>query len=495
MPEFTYKAARKDGSIAQGSLSAATQEAALRQLRSQGLTPVRLQPGAGTAAGAAKVARQPAATARAASLRTITRTAAAKIDASQPDAQASEALLSQAVTPQALATQALATQALTTQALTADLQTQTIPVAKATAPAAGSGAAKPFWRRSDGGAVKREEVLAMTSELAVLLRAGLPIDRALRVQIDMSSKASYTALLRHLLETVKSGKSISHGLEAYPQLFGGFYINMVRSGEASGRLAEVLARLTEYLERSREVRGTVVSALIYPVILAVVAVLSIAVMLGFVVPQFEALFADMGDALPALTRAVIALGDGIKAYGWLMLIVLVLGGYGIRRWLRQPAGQSWKDRTLLSLPLFGPVLFKYEVARFARTMGTLLGNGVSMLQAINIALSTVENGIVRQSFQILPPAVKAGQRMSEALAESGDFTPMVIQMVRVGEESGRLDEMLLELARVYEHDVQAGIKRGLTLLEPLLILGMGGMIALIIISILMGILSVNDLAM
>ncbi|MFA5496417.1 MAG: type II secretion system F family protein, partial [Porticoccaceae bacterium] len=248
-------------------------------------------------------------------------------------------------------------------------------------------------------------------------------------------------------------------------------------------------------ERSREVRGTVISALIYPAILATVAVLSIAVMLGFVVPQFEALFADMGDALPALTRAVIALGDGIKAYGWLMLIALVLGGYGIRRWLRQPAGQSWKDRTLLSLPLFGAVLFKYEVARFSRTMGTLLGNGVSMLQAINIALSTVENGIVRQSFQILPPAVKAGRRMSEALAESGDFTPMVIQMVRVGEESGRLDEMLLELARVYEHDVQAGIKRGLTLLEPLLILGMGGMIALIIISILMGILSVNDMAM
>lgn len=461
MPEFTYKAARKDGTVVHGSLSAATQEAALRQLRSQGLTPVRLQP-AGSVPATAREPGRIARPLRAARDEVSTQTPPLPEDAPE-------------------ATVANATNG-----------TRAIFPGRAAAKPAGT---KVLWRNQGGGAVKRDDILTMTSELAVLLRAGLPIDRALKVQIDMSSKTSYTELLRHLLNTVKSGKSMSYGLEANPELFGGFYTSMVRSGEASGRLAEVLTRLSDQLERSKEVRSTVVSALIYPAILATVAVLSIAVMLGFVVPQFEALFADMGDALPGLTRVVITLGDGVKSYGWLMLILLTAAFYGARHWLGQPEGRGWKDRTLLALPLFGSVLFKYEVARFARTMGTLIGNGVSMLQSISIALSTVENSVVRQSLEVLPPAVKAGRRMSEALAEAESFTPLVIQMVRVGEESGRLDEMLLELARIYDNDVQAGVKRGLTLLEPLLILGMGGMIALIIVSILMGILSVNDLAM
>ncbi|MEQ9397223.1 type II secretion system F family protein [Haliea sp.] len=422
MPQFSYKAAQKDGAITQGSLVALSQAAALRQLRGQGLTPVRLWPVVGDVVSA--------------------------------------------------------------------------PAASEAAPAPRPAAARPSWlQRNAAAVVSRDEVLALTSELAVLLRAGLPIDRALKVQIDMSSREGYTGLLRHLLETVKGGKPLSHGLERRSELFGNFYVNMVRSGEASGQLGTVFDRLAEYLHRSKEVRSTVVSALIYPAILAVVALLSVAVMLGFVVPQFEALFADMGDGLPGLTRAVIALGDAVKAWGWLMLLVLVAAWYSARAWLARPEGSSWKDRKMLRLPLLGAVLFKYELARFARTLGTLLGNGVSLLQAINIALSTVENSVVREALAILPPAVKAGRRMSDALAEPGTFTPMLIQMVRVGEESGRLDEMMLELARVYERDVESGIKRGLTVLEPLLILGMGGMIAVIIVSILMGILSVNDLAM
>tara|TARA_R110002074_G_scaffold153009_2_gene307714 strand:- start:231 stop:800 length:570 start_codon:yes stop_codon:yes gene_type:complete len=189
------------------------------------------------------------------------------------------------------------------------------------------------------------------------------------------------------------------------------------------------------------------------------------------------------------------MGDVVRGWGWLLLLMFGLAYHGLRSWLAGAEGRSWWDQRMLRLPILGGVLFKYEVARFARTLGTLLGNGVPLLQSIGVAMSTVENSTVRQALSVLPPAVKAGRRVSDALSDGGVFTPLVIQMTRVGEESGRLDEMMLELARVYDRDVESGVKRGLTLLEPLLILGMGGIIALIIVSILMGILSVNDLAM
>ncbi|HCD54803.1 MAG TPA: type II secretion system protein F [Halieaceae bacterium] len=446
MPEFSYKAAQKDGSIVQGTLAASNHAAALRQLRGQGLTPVRVWSATGAEARLSKPAPP--------------FTAAQSAPASSPGRAGGPSSTS------------------------------------ASGPAGAGRTGRGFrWPSRRGEFVGRDEVLALTSELAVLLRAGLPIDRALKVQMDMSTRPAYTELLRRLLETVKSGKPLSHGLETDVELFGNFYVNMVRAGEASGQLGVVFERLGEYLHRSKEVRDTVVSALIYPAILAVVAVLSVAVMLGFVVPQFEALFADMGEGLPGLTRAVIAMGDVVRGWGWLLLLMFGLAYYGLRSWLAGAEGRSWWDQRMLRLPILGGVLFKYEVARFARTLGTLLGNGVPLLQSIGVAMSTVENSTVRQALSVLPPAVKAGRRVSDALSDGGVFTPLVIQMTRVGEESGRLDEMMLELARVYDRDVESGVKRGLTLLEPLLILGMGGIIALIIVSILMGILSVNDLAM
>lgn len=348
--------------------------------------------------------------------------------------------------------------------------------------------------KAAGKPVGRDQILSFTSELSVLLRAGLPIDRALKVLIDMSMQPAMKALLEDLLKTVKGGKGLSQAMQAHEAAFGHFYINMVRSGEASGNLAEVLARLADYLTRMKAVRSSVVSALVYPAILAVVAVLSIFVMLGFVVPNFEALFEDMGDGLPSLTRMVIAAGEFIQSWGWLLAILAGLGVWLLRRWFGTPEGSRWRDQRLLAIPLLGDMLFKYETGRFARTMGTLLGNGVSLLQSISIAIDTVGNQTVRQAFTGLAPMVKQGGRISKALAEAGVFSPMVIQMVRVGEESGNLDSMMLELAVVYDDEVQAGIKRGLTLLEPLLILGMGVVIAFIIVAILMGILSVNDLA-
>ncbi|MFT6955938.1 MAG: general secretion pathway protein F [Halieaceae bacterium] len=340
----------------------------------------------------------------------------------------------------------------------------------------------------------RQEVLSMTSELAVLLRAGLPLDRALKVLIEMAVMPQMNQLLSDLLKAVKSGKALSQAMLPYDSVFGAFYINMVRAGEASGQMSEILDRLVEYLEEARETRETVVSALIYPAILLVVATLSIALMLGFVVPQFEALFEDMGDALPTITQIVVSAADFVKRWGWLVAIVLIGLGVYVRQWASTAKGKAQIDKSLLNFPMVGGIVFEFEVSKFARTVGTLIGNGVSLLKAISIAIDTVDNVVIKDALQVLPPAVKSGKRISVALAETKMFTPMVIQMTRVGEESGSLDLMMLELAKVFDGHVKSGVKRGLTLLEPVLILSMGFMIAIIIIAILMGILSVNDLA-
>jgi len=343
------------------------------------------------------------------------------------------------------------------------------------------------------GAIKADDVLRFTSELAVLLRAGLPLDRAIKVQIDSAAEGPKRELLLDLLNSLKGGKALSVGLEKRPDIFNNFYINMVRSGEASGNLAGVLQDLGAYLTRAKAVRSTVISALIYPAILSVVAVLSIGVMLGFVVPEFEALFEDMGEALPVLTRIVIGLGDFVAQWGWLAALLLIGLAVLMKRWLAKPEGKHWLDQRMIRLPLAGAVTLKFEVARFSRTLGTLLGNGVALLKATDIATGTVGNCIVREALSDLAPTIKRGGRMSEALKPE-IFSPVAVQMIRVGEESGSLDGMLLELAQVYESDVEAEVKRGLTLLEPALILGMGGVIALIIMAVLMGILSVNNLA-
>ena len=357
---------------------------------------------------------------------------------------------------------------------------------------AGGAAAVPG--RAEGKPPGRQEILSMTSELAVLLRAGLPLDRALKVLIDMASLPQMHQLLSEMLKSVKGGKPLSQAMQPNEKLFGNFYISMVRSGEASGQLSAVLDRLVEYLENAKTNRDSVVSALIYPAILLVVSVLSVVIMLGFVVPQFETLFEDMGEALPLLTRMVVSAANFIAEWGWLMLLLVVALGYYLRRWAVSAEGQASLHRRLLKLPLAGGIVFEFEVSKFARTVGTLLENGVSLLKAISIAIDTVDNTVIKDALQVLPPAVKAGKRMSVALADTGLFTPMVIQMIRVGEESGSLGQMLLELAKVFDGHVQSGVKRGLALLEPVLILGMGFLIAVIIISILMGILSVNDLA-
>lgn len=364
----------------------------------------------------------------------------------------------------------------------------------ATAGVGVAGDARPGRRFARDGGLDAADIHALTGELAVMLRAGLPLDRALRVLLDMAAKPAVAGLADELLKAVKAGKGLSQALSAHQAAFGEFYINMVRSGEAGGQLAEVLGRLAEHLERVKALRESVVSALIYPAVLVAVAAVSVFLMLGFVVPQFESLFDDMGEALPLPTRIIVAGGHLVADWGWLMAMaaaaVLWLG----RRWLATPAGRGWRDAQVLKLPVLGGVVRKYEVSRFARSMGTLLGNGVPIVHALRIASDTMANQHLRGALAGVVPAIKQGGRLADALGGSGLFGPLALNMLRLGEETGRLDEMLLELARVADGEVQAGVKRALTLLEPLLILVLGAVIAAIIVSILLGILSVNDLA-
>lgn len=363
-------------------------------------------------------------------------------------------------------------------------------------PVAAASPGLPLWRRrtAPGGPANAKDVLTLTTELSIMLRAGLSLDNALRVLIGMTHKPSVSTITAQILEDVKGGLALSKALGRHRELFGDFYINMVRSGEASGQLGAVFERLVEHMERLRALRESVISAAIYPAILLGVAVLSLAAMLGFVVPQFETLFNDMGDALPGPTRFVMQLGQLFTSYGWLMALVGVFGGWALRNWWRSPTGRKWWQTRALGLPILGRLLHKYDLTLFSRSLGTLLGNGVPLIAALNIATETIGNLTLRSALAQVAPRVKDGTKVVDALSATGIFEPLAINLVRVGEETGRIGPMLLELAHIYNRDVETGIKRALTMLEPLLILVLGILVASIIVSILLGILSVNDLA-
>lgn len=342
--------------------------------------------------------------------------------------------------------------------------------------------------------IGQADILVMTSELSIMLKAGLALDNALRVLIGMSAKPAMVSLTQTILDDVKSGVPLSRALKRHPGQFGDFYINMVRSGEASGQLSDVLERMVEHLERLRALRESVVSATIYPAILLVVAVLSIIAMMGFVVPQFETLFKGMGDALPTPTRIIMTIGHAFTDYGLMIGIGLFIVFWLLGRWWQTPSGRQWRQTRALRLPLVGKLMLKYDLTLFARSLGTLLGNGVPLISALNIATQTVGNLNLRRALEGVVPKVKGGGKMVDAFKASGVFEPLAINLIKVGEETGRMGPMLLELARIFNRDVETGIKRGLTLLEPLLILVLGLVIATIIVSIMLGILSVNDLA-
>lgn len=355
----------------------------------------------------------------------------------------------------------------------------------------GGGWRQPLFRKRR--ALSNKATLLFTQQLSSLLNAGMPLDRALTILISVNEDGPDRVLLERIQEKVRGGAALADAMEAQG-VFSRFYLNMIRAGEAGGALEAVLKRLSDFLERSQALRESVSSALIYPIILLTVAALSVIILLTFVVPQFQRLFADAGKALPLATQIVIAIGDGFRHFWWVGVLLIVLIVAGAQRWLRQPENRLRWDGALLRLPLFGELIARVETARMARTLGTLLGNGVSLLNALMIVRETMGNQVLAVALAEVSEHVKTGRGLADPLLESGSFPKLAVQMIRVGEETGQLQEMLLQVADTYDGEVQVAVKRMLTLLEPALILGLGVIIAGIIMSILVAILSLNELA-
>jgi general secretion pathway protein F len=350
--------------------------------------------------------------------------------------------------------------------------------------------------------LSQKDLLLFTSELATLLESGLPLDKSLLVLMDLTEdNEALTKLVFRVLEKVKGGASLADSLErrksaerASTSLFSKFYLNMIRAGEAGGSLGDVLTRLSEYLESSQELKDTVSTALIYPIILLVMSLASLFVMLTFVVPQFSEMFASAGKALPVSTQIVVGLAEWLQSYWW-VLIGAFLGASSYMKWqMADPIRKKVWDGRFLRVPLFGSILLNKETANITRTLGTLLGNGVSILSALIIVRETVDNLVLADAIQDAEDQLKQGKTMSEALLTKGILPKMAMQMIKMGEETGRLEEMLLRVATIYDKQLRVAIARMLALLEPALIISLGLMIAGIIVSILLAILSVNDLA-
>ena len=347
-----------------------------------------------------------------------------------------------------------------------------------------------FQRRRPG----RADVNVFTIELATLLQAGLPLDKALEMLVTIADKSPLREVLEKLLTQVRGGASLSAALEFHGRLFSRFYRNMVKAGEASGALDAALARLAEFMERSRELRDSVLSALLYPIVLVVVGILSMAVILGLVIPKISQMFAEAGQQLPWFTRIVVAAGGLVENYWWLMALGFVGIYIFMRRQYADPVSRSRWDGRLLRLPLVGALIARLEAARFTRTLGTLLGNGVPLLDAIAIAKEVVANQVIAEGIRRVTEQVRQGEGLARPLTEARVFPPLAGHLMQVGEESGNLEAMLMQLAQIYEREVQSALRRLMAVLEPTLILGLAVIIAAIILSVVMAILSINNLA-
>ncbi len=339
----------------------------------------------------------------------------------------------------------------------------------------------------------RRDVQMLTRELATLVHAGLPLGRSFEILIDLNDEPVVSALLEAILESISGGASLADAMAEQSGIFPRYYLSMIQAGEAGGTLDVVLARLSDFMERSQAMRESVRSALIYPVILVAMSLIAVVILLSVVVPRFRPLFEDAGQALPISTQIVVGLGDAFAHYWWLILGLVVVAGVALRWQLARPAFRLGWDRMLLALPLLGDVIVRAEVARFARTLGTLIGNGVGLLGALSLATNTVGNSSLASNLEEVSDAVRQGRPLAEPLRRSGQFPPLATHLISVGEETGRLEDMLLKAAEIYDQEVSRAIERMLALLVPVLTIVLGLVIAGIIGSILAAILSVYQL--
>lgn len=296
-----------------------------------------------------------------------------------------------------------------------------------------------------------------------------------------------------LQSRVRGGADLSAALEEHPQLFSPFYVNMVRAGEAGGALDASMARLADFLERSRAVREAVGQAMVYPAILLSVAVISLSVILSVVVPSISQMFADAGEQLPWYTRFVVASGALVENWWWLMLAAVVAAALWWRHDYGTPAGRMRWDALALRLPLIGALTAKTEAARFARSLGNMLGNGVPLLEAVAISRDIVSNALIARGLERVAVSIREGEGLSAPLIRERVVPEMAAKLVRVGEESGQLEEMLLKVAQIYEGEVDSSIKRLVSVLAPALVLVLAALILGIMVSLVVPIITLNQL--
>ena len=357
------------------------------------------------------------------------------------------------------------------------------------APGAADGAPK----RPNGQA--RQASINALGELAVLLEAGLTLDRALAVCVDNILNPAVKAVFAGLHERVKEGAPLSRGITDAGAFFPPMAAAMAEAGEADGRLGPALTRLAESLDRAEALRQTVISSLVYPAVLMVIATAVILMMLLVVVPQFEGLFSDAHGKLPFATRMVMAASETVRHFGWLMVLALVGLVFGFRQWLRRPGVRQGFDRFVVGLPQLGPLVVNAQTAAFARTLGSLVDGGVPLPMALAIAQRSVGNSHMAGHIGKVAAGLKQGGGLSGPLAATGVFPPMAISFLRTGEETAQLGKMLNRLADVLDRTVRSTIGRLIGILTPAITVVMGAIVATVIASIMSAILGFNDLAL
>jgi general secretion pathway protein F len=342
--------------------------------------------------------------------------------------------------------------------------------------------------------VRQRDLMAMTQMLATLFEAGLPLDRALAILEELAPSPRIRTIVSDLLRSVRGGSSLSEAMaKHHPRPFSRLYINMVRSGEKGGVLEVSLRRLAEFLEARAAFNEAVVSALAYPAVILTVGAGAIIFLMTFVIPRFAIIFKDLGQAIPLPTQILLEVSGAVVSYWWIGVLVALAAVLGWRMWTSSAEGRLAWDQTLLRLPLIGGLTLKVETARFARTLGTMLKSGVPVLGAMAVVGDMMSNQAIGGAVSRLADGVKRGGTIASGMKEHTAFPALAVHMVRVGEETGRLEEMLLKTADTFETDVRSEMKRVLGLLEPIIILSMGVIVAFIVVAMLLAIFSINEM--
>lgn len=341
--------------------------------------------------------------------------------------------------------------------------------------------------------VSQKQVGFFTEQLATLLNSGMPLDRSLSVMIELSDDERIKNMVEQIRDKVRGGGSLSDAMEEQHGVFSTMYTNMVRAGEMGGTLEVSLQRLSDYLKSSKELRDSVVSAMIYPAILLVLAVGSLFILLAKVVPKFKPLFEDANIELPLLTQVVFAGAELVQSFWWVFVIAIVAIVAIIKQQLKDPEFRYKVDQKMLNLPLFGELITRVETAKFTRTLGTLADSGVPLLSGLAVAKKVINNTVLLKAISNATEKVKHGTPLSDALAKEESFPRLAQQLLSVGEETGNLDDMLVRASDTYDGEVKNTIDRMLSVLVPILVLALAGLIFTIVFAILMPMMNMSEL--